>query len=251
MDRGELQQAFQYFEVAIRHGSPFEAFHLLSKIHATTARLPSHVGGQKGSCGVSVAYFKLVSERGSWADDYIAQGDRAWARGEEEVAVVKWLVAAEMGSEIGQNNVAFLLDQKKGVELFENEGRTTDELAMRYWVRSAAQDNVDAMVKVGDLYCECIRCKGELLLTADSGLVNATEKADGSSMELAATYYQTAADTQFSAMAYWNLGWMYEMGKGVPRDWHLAKRYYAMSGETALEAWPAVILSLTGLYLRS
>jgi SEL1 protein len=70
-------------------------------------------------------------------------------------------------------------------------------------------------------------------------------------MELAVTYYQTAADTQLSAMAYWNLGWMYEMGKGVPRDWHLAKRYYEMSGETALEAWPAVVLSLTGLYLRS
>jgi TPR repeat protein len=35
-ERGELQQAFQYFEVAIRHGS-LEAFHLLAKIHATTA----------------------------------------------------------------------------------------------------------------------------------------------------------------------------------------------------------------------
>lgn len=154
MERGELQQAFQFFEVAIRHGSPFEAFHLLSKIHATTARLPSHAGGQRGNCGVSVAYFKLASERGSWNDDYIAQGDRDWARGEEDLAMVKWLIAAEMGSEIGQNNIAFLLDQGKGVELFETPtGRSVDELAMRYWVRSAAQDNVDAMVKVGDLYC--------------------------------------------------------------------------------------------------
>ena len=68
--------------------------------------------------------------------------------------------------------------------------------------------------------------------------------------ELAATYYQTAADTQGSAMAYWNLGWMYEQGQGVPRDWHLAKRYYDMSSETSSEAWPAVMLSLIGLYLR-
>ena len=52
-------------------------------------------------------------------------------------------------------------------------------------------------------------------------------------------------------MAYWNLGWMYEQGQGVPRDWHLAKRYYDMSGETSREAWPAVLLSLAGLYLRS
>ena len=42
--------------------------------------------------------------------------------------------------------------------------------------------------------------------------------------ERAAGYYQTAADTQTSAMAYWNLGYMYENALGVPRDWHLAKR---------------------------
>lgn len=70
------------------------------------------------------------------------------------------------------------------------------------------------------------------------------------SLELAASYYQAAADTQSSSMAYWNLGYMYEMGLGVPRDWHLAKRYYDRSGETSLEAWPAVLLSTLGLYLR-
>jgi len=168
-ERGELQQAFQYFEVAIRHGSPFEAFHLLAQIHATTARLPAHAGGEKGHCGVSVAYYKLVSERGSWQDSLISDGDRAWARGDEETAFVKWLIAAETGSEVGQNNVAFLLDQGKGGDLFhsgrqqimesdkapKSAGKQQDTaLSMRYWIRSAAQDNVDAMVKVGDLYCE-------------------------------------------------------------------------------------------------
>jgi SEL1 protein len=135
----------------VRHGSPFEAFHLLAKIYATTARLPSHAGGERGNCGVSVAYFKIVSERGSWQDDFVGEGDRAWARGEEDVALVRWLVAAEMGSEIGQNNVAFLLEGGRGEQLFPG---STKSLAMRHWVRSAAQDNVDAMVKVGDLYCE-------------------------------------------------------------------------------------------------
>lgn len=246
-ERGEIQQAFQYYEVAIRHGSPFEAFHLLGKIHSTTARLPSHSGGQKGSCGVSVAYFKMVNERGTWTDDFIGDGDRAWARGEEDIAMVKWLMAAEMGSEIAQNNVAFLLDQGKGGDLYG--GKMEGDMAMRYWIRSAAQDNVDAMVKVGDLYCKLYHAV-ETQLTIDSGQVNATE-LDGTPHELAANYYQTAADSQQSAMAYWNLGWMYEMGQGVPRDWHLAKRYYTMSGETTLEAWPAVMLSMTGLYLRS
>lgn len=51
-------------------------------------------------------------------------------------------------------------------------------------------------------------------------------------------------------MAYWNLGWMYQSGKGVARDWHLAKRYYDLSRETGEEAGLAVWFSLWGLYLQ-
>ena len=87
------------------------------------------------------------------------------------MAFVRWLVAAEMGSEVAQNNVAFLLDQGRGVDLFEGResrdarkegGRVgvkakwleRERKALRYWMRSAAQNNVDAMVKVGDLFCK-------------------------------------------------------------------------------------------------
>ena len=35
--------------------------------------------------------------------------------------------------------------------------------------------------------------------------------------EKAARYYRSAADTQMSALAMWNLGWMYENGVGVPQ----------------------------------
>jgi hypothetical protein len=70
---------------------------------------------------------------------------------------------------VGQSNVAFLLDQGKAGDLFisgrpqESEAgkspRPVDKeqetaLGMRHWIWNAAQDNVDAMVKVGDLYCE-------------------------------------------------------------------------------------------------
>ena len=41
------------------------------------------------------------------------------------------------------------------------------------------------------------------------------------------------------------------MGKGVERDWYLAKRYYDLSGEMGEgEGWLAVAGSLVGLYLR-
>ena len=77
--------------------------------------------------------------------------------------MVGWFVAGEMGSESAQNNLAYLLDRSTGRQVLlgkdGGDGTVTEkgrinEMAMRWWIRSAAQDNVDAMVKVGDYYCE-------------------------------------------------------------------------------------------------
>ena len=68
--------------------------------------------------------------------------------------------------------------------------------------------------------------------------------------ERAASYYQTAAEFHTSSMAYWNLGYMYENGEGVPRDWHLAKRHYDLALEVSEEAYLPVMLSLAKLYVR-
>jgi TPR repeat protein len=65
---------------------------------------------------------------------------------------------------------------------------------------------------------------------------------------MAAAYYQTAADTSLSSMAYWNLGWMYENGIGVKRDWWLAKRSYDLAGDMGGKL--PVMLSLAKLYVR-
>jgi SEL1 protein len=94
----------------------------------------------------------------------LLEAEKAWARGEEDLAMVGWFVAGEMGSEAAQNNLAYLLDRGTGRQVLmgksgnesttvESKGRV-NEMAMRWWIRSAAQDNVDAMVKVGDYYCE-------------------------------------------------------------------------------------------------
>ena len=103
-------------------------------------------------CGVSVAWYKLVAEKGSWEDDFIGEADRAWDRGEEDKAMLGWWIAGEMGYEAAQNNVAFLLDRGLGEGILGE--KTASEMGLRHWVRSAAQDNVDAIVKVGDLYCQ-------------------------------------------------------------------------------------------------
>ena len=71
-------------------------------------------------------------------------------------------------------------------------------LALLHWTRSAGQGDVDAMVKLGDYYYHGL------------GL----NEPDVLLKEKAAGYYQSAIETH-SAVAMWNLGWMYENGIGV------------------------------------
>jgi SEL1 protein len=78
----------------------------------------------------------------------------------------------------------------------------TAKLALTQWTRSAAQNNIDALVKVGDYYYH--------------GL-GVPDEPENVRWEKAAGYYRSAADTQVSALAMWNLGWMYEHGYGVPQ----------------------------------
>jgi len=172
--------------------------------------------------------------------------------------MVGWIVAAEMGSEAAQNNLCYLLDRGIGKEVLSSSGQgdqdgtvedkaRVNEMAMRCWIRSAAQDNVDAMVKVGDYYCESgFIANGDnlhyMILMTDA------QPSSNESHSMAAAYYQTAADTSLSSMAYWNLGWMYENGIGVKRDIVLDPAAIAAAGHMGGRL--PVTLSLAKLYLR-
>lgn len=153
LERGDKVRATQYFIHAVQHGSPFEAFYHLAGLQSIIARTPMEEGGTPGSCGVAVGYYKLVSELGAWDDDYVGEANRAWGRGEEDKALLGWWIASETGSEIGQNNVAFMLN--RGSAAFGQTVPADTELML--WTRSAAQGNADAMVMVGDSYCELRR----------------------------------------------------------------------------------------------
>lgn len=82
----------------------------------------------------------------------------------------------------------------------EKPSNRTARLALIQWTRSAAQHDVDALVKVGDYYYH--------------GL-GVDDEPQELRWEKAAGYYLSAVDTQRSALAMWNLGWMYENGMGV------------------------------------
>ncbi|THH01341.1 hypothetical protein EW026_g1344 [Hermanssonia centrifuga] len=112
----------------------------------------------------------------------------------------------------------------------------TARLALTQWTRSAAQRNTDALVKVGDYYYH--------------GL-GVGDEPENTRWEKAVGYYQSAADTHLSALAMWNLGWMYEHGLGVPQDFHLAKRHYDSALATNGEAYIPAMLSLVKLHAKS
>ncbi|KIY68091.1 HCP-like protein [Cylindrobasidium torrendii FP15055 ss-10] len=242
---GEEALAATYFETAVRLGSPFEAYFYLGRIHSNNLRRSStQSSAASSSCAMSVSFYKLVAERGSWENDLLREAEAAWAAGSDrgmEIAMFKWWLAAERGSEIAQNNLAYILDQDKSVLRLTRfqpftPSNDTAQLALTQWTRAAAQKNIDALVKVGDYYYHNL---------------GVAELSDKQRYEKAASYYQSAADTQLSALAMWNLGWMYENGIGVPQDFHLAKRHYDSALDTNHEAYLPVFLSMAKLYARS
>ena len=227
--KGELKLAITHFESAIRQGSPFEPYFYLAQIHAAQARSSTNSPHLiQSSCTMAVSFYKLVAERGSWSDDLVREGEAKWRIGTnkaKEEAMLRWWIAAERGVECAQNNLAYILDQGKwrhsnlsstplclNTVVYSDRSilrftrfapppsNDTARLALTQWSRSAAQRNVDALVKVGDYYYHGLGVPDEPVSVR---------------WEKAAAYYQSAVDTQVSAMAMWNLGWMYENGIGV------------------------------------
>ncbi|KAK1230477.1 ERAD-associated protein [Marasmius sp. AFHP31] len=242
---GDIGAATRSFELAIGLGANFEAYFYLGQInwaHATNPSVPPNLA--TGSCAMAVSFYKLVSERGVWDDDLLREAEVAWMTGTNhgrDLAILKWWIAAERGSEVAQTNLAYVLDQDKSVLRLTRfspmiPSNDTARLALTQWTRAAAQHNIDALVKVADYYYHGLG-------VADEPEVVRFEKA--------AKYYQAAADTQQSALAMWNLGWMYENGIGVAQDFHLAKRHYDQALDTNTEAYLPVLLSLTRLYMKS
>ena len=65
--------------------------------------------------------------------------------------------------------------------------------------------------------------------------------------ETAAGNYRIASEQQNNAQAMFNLGHMHELGLGMRRDIHMAKRFNDMAAETSVDAKVPVALALAML----
>ncbi|KAK0630163.1 HCP-like protein [Bombardia bombarda] len=235
LDQGhadDLVSANHYFEMAVRYAN-IEAYYYLAEMNLFGV-------GREKSCSTAVNYYKSVAERAEPLVSSWSEANLAFEAGDNELALLEYLIMAEQGYEKAQNNVAYMLDPRRSrlpmpqwlhdraqkPLLLENPS-----LALIYWTRSAKQGNIDALVKMGDYYLEGIGTDIDI--------------------DKAVQCYSGAAEYRQSAQALYNLGWMHENGVGLNQDYHLSKRMYDEALETNDEAYLPVALSLLKLRARS
>lgn len=215
--RKDFKMAIKYFNLASQSGHVL-AFHNLADMHATGT-------GMLRSCPTAVELYKNVAERGKWGE-LMMQAHTDYRRGRYDEALLKYLLLAELGYEVAQSNAAYILDRKE-TELYSAEEMW--KRALVYWSRAAAQGYSAARVRLGDYY---YYGWGTLI-----------------DYETAASHYRIASEQQNNAQAMFNLGYMHELGLGMKRDIHLAKRFYDMAAETSVDAKVPVALALAKLAL--
>ncbi len=220
------------FELAARHGN-LESYYYIAEM--TLAGV-----GRDKSCSSALTYYKNVVERAEPMLSSWAEANLAFEQGDDELAFLEYLGAAEQGYERAQNNVAYILDPDQSrlpfpEWLYQRSQKPAllqnPSLALIYWTRSARQGNIDALVKMGDYYLNGIGANPDV--------------------DKAVQCYTGASEYHQSAQALYNLGWMHENGVGLNQDYHLAKRYYDEALATNEEAYLPVTLSLLKLRARS
>ncbi|ORX91693.1 HCP-like protein [Basidiobolus meristosporus CBS 931.73] len=186
-----------------------------------------HKGHVEQPCSTVVTLYKNFVERMDWLHSPFPDAHRAYKKGDIETAFLRYLIGAEMGYEIGQTNVAWLLDHDRFEIMEQSPDLIPKDLPLIYWARSANQGQSNSKVKMGDYYYYGIGTEVDL--------------------KKAALCYEKAAKHDLNELGMWNLGWMYENGLGVPKDFHLAKRMYDSSLIENAEAYLPVTLSLIKL----
>lgn len=148
--------------------------------------------------------------------------------GRSENALFGYAMAAEQGYETAQSSAAYILFQLPTL-LETDPPKTTKErrnMAITYLTRASSQDNLDATVYLGDIYFS-------------------NKEYD----KAVASYL--AAGALGSSQGNFNLGWLYEHGLGVEKDFYLAKRYYDLALLGHSKAYLPVQLALLRLRFKS
>jgi SEL1 protein len=269
-------KAFYNFNLAAAQGHATATYNLAIMQLSGSLGLPQ-------TCKAAALLLKGLAERGAWTAG-VEEARGALAAGRKRAGLVKYMKVAEAGVEVAQANAAFVLDRaepwyeestdddddetsdarirRRG---FEEKGRFSSVLgastfgssaefssdrerrALHYHKLAADQGNVLSLLKIGDAYFYG-RTGGEApsdrskFSTRDGEKRKVLNALDERRNVSAAVYLR--ATQRRSAQAMFNLGAMHEHGLGLPKDLHLAKRYYDMALSTDPKAYVPVKLAL-------
>ncbi|XP_076824159.1 protein sel-1 homolog 1-like isoform X1 [Clavelina lepadiformis] len=207
----DYKTAHRFFNLAAQNGHLL-ALYYLAKMHASGT-------GVVRTCRTAVELYKNVCERGRWSLMF-EQAYSQYKAGHADSALTVYLLLAELGYEVAQSNVAYILDQGQSL-ILPNQTYTR---ALLHWERAATQGYPIARIKLGDYHYY--------------------GKGTDVDYEIAASHYKVATEQDKNAQAMFNLGYMHEQGLGMKRDIHLAKRHYDMAAEASPDAVAPVSLAL-------
>ncbi|XP_030413831.1 protein sel-1 homolog 2 isoform X12 [Gopherus evgoodei] len=169
--------------------------------------------------------YRNVCELGSWSEKFLT-AYFAYQDGNIDSSLIQYALLAEMGYEVAQSNSAYILESEQ-VKILSNDQMYP--LALLLWNRAAAQGNAFARVKTGDYHFYGYGTKRDYVT--------------------AAIHYSLAVDHHI-AQAMFNLAYMYEHGLGIPKDIHLAKRWYDLAAQTSPDASIPVFLARMKLEVK-
>ncbi|KAM7172913.1 protein sel-1 homolog 2 [Macrochelys suwanniensis] len=215
--RKDYKLAFKYFYLASQNGQPIAVYYLAQMYAAGT--------GVFRSCQNAVELYRSVCELGSWSEKFLT-AYFAYQDGNIDSSLIQYALLAEMGYEVAQSNSAYILESEQ-VKILSNDQKYP--LALLLWNRAAAQGNAFARVKTGDYHFYGYGTKRDYVT--------------------AAIHYSRAVDHHI-AQAMFNLAYMYEHGLGIPKDIHLAKRWYDLAAQTSPDASIPVFLARIKLEVK-
>ena len=235
----DLGKSHSHLLAAAKHGHVVAAFNLASlyvgrrngAAESFTMRFFENANPSRIRDGAK--YFRRIVK-----DNYVSNVQGAafdvYSSGDDEGALLLYMLAAQMGSARSTANAAWMLERSRGVggEVAKYFPGGPDHLLISLLRHSAESGSVRSLLRLGDM---CYYGRG-------------VEK----NMELAAQCYQEAAE-EGSAQAIFNLGLMHQFGQGLKQDFHLAKRHYDTVFNEAHDGyWPgfvAITLLRTHMYL--
>jgi len=219
----DYSKALTYFALAAQQGNLVALFNL--------GHMHQHGLGTTTSCSLAVQLYKKVAEKGPWTAALLEEAFALFEEEDYEGALMLYEQVAELGLEVAQCNSAWIHD--KGFINLDDDGinatlfqLASKKFAFEHYKNCAEQRNAVAHLRLGDYY-----------FFGFAGLVD---------YEKSVQHYQIASDMR-SSQAMFNLGYMHQFGLGLPRDLHLAKRYFDMALEVDSASYLAVYLALARL----